>query len=110
MTEPSLNTAELYAGETPLDDRYLSPVYGSFIDFPPMMVQAGTSEMLFSDSDSVYQKALDAGVDVTGQAYTGMFHSFQQVSRNLPESKIAWQEARKFLKQTLYLIHIADIL
>lgn len=99
MTEPNLDTAEQYAGKTELDNPGLSPVFGSFEGFPPMLMQAGTSEMLFSDTESVFRKAKKAGVKIIGQAYHGMFHGFQCISEHLPESKIAWNETGKFLKK-----------
>ncbi len=90
-------TPPVYAGKTDLHDKYLSPVYGSFKDFPPMLLQVGTYEILESDSVTVFEKAKAAGVDVEFTQYRGMFHVFQLAGNLLPESKAAWAEVTNFL-------------
>ena len=65
-----------YAGDTDLKDPYLSPVYGDFEGFPPMLIQVGSHEVLESDSLTVAEKAQKDGVDVTLTRYEGMFHVF----------------------------------
>ncbi|MEI6578603.1 MAG: alpha/beta hydrolase [Eubacteriales bacterium] len=86
-----------YAGKTDLQDKYLSPVYGSFSGFPPMLLQVGTYEVLESDSLTVYKKAKAAGDDVKITEYKGMFHVFQMAGYLMPESKAAWVEVSDFL-------------
>lgn len=39
-----------YAAGTPLGTPYLSPVYGDLAGFPPVLIQAGTNEVLLGDS------------------------------------------------------------
>jgi acetyl esterase/lipase len=90
--------APAYAGKTNLHDKYLSPVYGSFKRFPPMLLQVGTYEVLESDSVTVYEKAKAAGVDVKLTKYYGMFHVFQMAGNMLPESRAAWAEVSAFIK------------
>jgi len=87
-----------YAGNTNLQDKYLSPMYGSFKGFPPMLLQVGTYEVLESDSVTVYEKAKAAGVDVKLTKYYGMFHVFQMAGNMLPESRAAWAEVSAFIK------------
>lgn len=86
-----------YAGSADLKDKYLSPKYGSFKDFPPMLLQVGTQEILESDTLAVYEKARDQGVDVRMTKYEGMFHVFQMAGTLFPESKAAWVEVMHFL-------------
>lgn len=88
----------LYAGNADLFDPYLSPVFGDYKDFPKMLIQVGTWEVLQSDSETIYENAKKNGVDVTLQEYEGMYHVFQQVGNLFPESKKAWKEIEKFLK------------
>jgi acetyl esterase/lipase len=85
-----------YAGNTDLHDKYLSPAYGEFQNFPPMLIQVGTYEVLESDAVTVFEKAKTAQVDVTLTRYEGMFHVFQCLP-NLPESKLAWKEVELFI-------------
>lgn len=86
-----------YAGSTDLKDKYLSPKYGEFNDFPPMLLQVGTQEILESDTEVVYEKARTQGVDVRMTKYQGMFHVFQMAGTAFPESKAAWVEVMHFL-------------
>lgn len=93
-------TQNKYAGDYDLTDPYLSPVYGDFDGFPPMLIQVGTYEILESDSDTVHQKAEAEGVNVVLSKYEGMFHVFQLAGNLLPESKQAWQEISEYLIST----------
>ena len=76
---------------------YISPLYGDFRGFPPMLIQVGSYEMLLSDSVSVAAKAGEQGVKVRLSIYDGMFHIFQMAAKMLPESKRAWVEIGKFM-------------
>ncbi|MEG2206581.1 MAG: alpha/beta hydrolase [Clostridia bacterium] len=80
-------------------DPYLSPTFGDYIGFPPMLLQAGGEEILLSDSQLIAQNARAHGVDCTFTIYPGMFHVFQGSLDLLPESKDAWAEIAAFLKR-----------
>lgn len=78
---------------------YISPVFGDFTGFPPMLIQVGTHEMLLSDSVTVAKKAKDVGVKVRFSQYEGMFHVFQRAMLLMPESRKAWIEVEKFIEK-----------
>ena len=78
-------------------DPYLSPSFGDYAGFPPMLLQVGSIEVLLSDSEMVYENARKHGVDCQLTVYNGMFHVFQAAMDLLPESKLAWQEIGQFL-------------
>lgn len=86
-----------YIGDADPANPYISPMFGDFKDFPPMLIQVGTHEMLFSDAETVAEKGKLAGVDVTFTVYDGMFHVFQMVGNLMPESKKAWAEVKDFI-------------
>lgn len=90
--------ANAYAGGADLHDPYLSPAFAEYEGFPPMLLQAGTWEMLLSDSRTVAEKAAAAGVDVTLTEYAGMFHVFQLFGSLIPESRAAWREVARFIR------------
>lgn len=77
---------------------YISPAFGDFKDFPPMLIQAGSYEMLLSDSVLVAEKAKKSGVKVRFTIYEGMFHIFQMCMKFLPESRYAWTEVKKYIE------------
>ncbi|NLO84304.1 MAG: alpha/beta hydrolase [Clostridiales bacterium] len=79
-------------------DRYISPSYGDFEGFPPMLLQVAEIEVLRSDSELIYQNAISHGVDCTLSIYSGMFHVFQGSLDLLPESRQAWAEVTEFVR------------
>lgn len=87
-----------YVGDNDPMDAYISPLFGDFRDFPPMLLQVGGYEMLLSDSVSVAVKARQQGVKVRLSIYEGMFHIFQMAAKMLPESRKAWVEIGKFIE------------
>ncbi|SHJ44146.1 alpha/beta hydrolase [Parasporobacterium paucivorans] len=88
-----------YIGDEDPKNPYISPVFGDFSGFPPMLMQVGTEEMLLSDTLTIAAKAKNQGVDVCLSVYEGMFHVFQMALKFIPESKKAWQEAAEFISR-----------
>lgn len=88
---------EYYRNDSP-ENPYISPVFGKYEGFPPMLMQVGECEMLLSDTITVAEKAKAAGVEVNMHIYPGMFHIFQKGMSMYPESKMAWDEIREFLR------------
>ena len=83
-----------------LSDPYLSPAYGDYTGFPPMLMQVGTREILLDDTRVVAQKAELAGVDVTETEYYQMFHVFQVIKDSgYKEADDAWKEIREFVEK-----------
>lgn len=85
-----------YAGETALTEPYLSPVYGEYHDFPPMLLTVGGYELMESDSLTIYEKARAAGVDARLIDAHGMFHVYP-LTYFLPESRAAWSAMEAFI-------------
>ena len=75
----------------------ISPAFGEYNGFPPMLLQAGSLEVLLSDSETVYENAKAYGVDCTLTVYQGMFHVFQGTLDRLEASRLAWAEVGRFL-------------
>ena len=97
-TKESLLFDPAYIGEgTDPKDPYVSPVFGDFTGFPPMLMQVGDYEMLLSDTLTIAKKAAKQGVKVKRTVYRGMFHVFQMALRLMPESRRAWREVGRFL-------------
>lgn len=97
-TRDSLIYNKDYIQDNDPTNPYISPLYGNFTGFPPMLIQVGSYEMLLSDSLLVAEKAKRAGVKVRLSVYEGMFHVFQMALLLIPESRKAWREAGKFLE------------
>ena len=97
-TRESLIYVNDYAGSHDKMDAYISPLFGDFREFPPMLIQVGSIEMLLSDSLSVAAKAREQGVKVRLSVYEDMFHVFQMAYLAIPESKRAWAEVGRFIE------------
>lgn len=74
-----------YAGAERLLDPSVSPLFGDLAGLPPLLLQAGTREMLRDDAVRFAERARDAGVDVELELWHGMQHCFQLL-QFLPES------------------------
>ena len=66
-----------YAAGRDLSDPDLSPLLGDFTDFPPTLIQVGTYEILYSDSEQLHKKLRAAHVPCTFEVYKDMWHVFQ---------------------------------
>ncbi len=86
-----------YVGDNRADDPYISPIYGDYHGFPPMLMQVGGDELLLDDTVKVAQKAEDAGVVIQQTTYPGMFHVFQMLFPELSEANRAWVEVEAFI-------------
>lgn len=98
-SRPEVVIGSSYVGDDRADNPYISPMFGDFTDFPKLLIQVGTDEMLLSDSQTVRDKAVAAGVDVRYSEYKGMFHVFQMAGKLIPESKRAWEEIKSFIDE-----------
>lgn len=86
-----------YIGEADPKDPYLSPMFGTYEGFPPVLFQVGSEEVLLSDTLTVADKIRKEGGKLRVSVYDGMFHVFQMAFRLIPESQEAWEEVRVFL-------------
>lgn len=94
----------MYAGPNDLEHPYASPILGDFSGgFPPTLVQAGTREMLLSDSVRLYQAMDVAGCSVKLDIYEGMPHVHQAwpTATETPEAIAACQKTARFLQHWL---------
>jgi acetyl esterase/lipase len=78
-------------------DPYASPVFGSFRDFPPIMVHAGSLELLRDDAARIGEKAAEANVPVSVEIYDGMHHVFQAYP-HAPEAKVSLSRIGQFVR------------
>lgn len=78
-------------------DHYASPVFGLFRDFPPIMVHAGSRELLRDDAARLGELAAAANVPVSVEVYDGMHHVFQ-ASPYAPEAKVSLGRLGHFIR------------
>jgi len=90
-------SARHYLKRTNPSDPYASPAFASFKDFPPIMVHAGSLEMLRDDASRLGDRAADAGVPVSVEIYDGMQHVFQ-ANPHVPEARVSLQRLGQFIR------------
>lgn len=67
---------DLYRAELSAADPRVSPYYGDFDGFPPLLLQAGELETLRYDSEALAEKLRDADCDCTLSIWEGGEHAF----------------------------------
>ncbi len=89
--------AEKYAPGKDLADPLLSPVYGDLSGLPPLFIQAGTRDLLYSDAMQLAKKAEKQGVSVTLDVWPDMLHAWQNFAPRFPEAQEALERAGEFV-------------
>ncbi len=82
-------------------DPLASPLYADLHGLPPLLLQVGDAEMLFSDSTRFAEKARLAGVDVTLEVMPQGQHVQQMAANLLPEARQAIQHIGQFIDSRL---------
>ena len=80
LTKAALMTAaERYVSPECFSDPLVSPLFGSFADFPPVLIQCGGQEMLLADARACAHKIEEAGGTVQLNVWETMPHLFQSL-------------------------------
>ncbi|MFP5306103.1 MAG: alpha/beta hydrolase [Gammaproteobacteria bacterium] len=99
-------SAQLYAGGHELTDPLVSPVYGSFEQFPPTQLVSGTRDLLLSDTVRVHRKMRAAGVPADLNVYEGVSHGDYLLVPDSPESREVHRDLSEFLR--IHLNSVSD--
>lgn len=88
-----------YAGELPLDDPRVSPLYGRFDGLPRLFICASRDEVLRDDAIRTAEKARAAGVSVELQIEEGLVHIWPLFAPLMPESGRTIKAIAAFIRQ-----------
>jgi acetyl esterase/lipase len=78
VTEPGLRMmADAYLGGADARNPLASPLYANLSGLPPLLIQAGSAEILLDDATRIAERAKAAGVEVELEAWEDMVHVFQ---------------------------------
>ena len=77
----------------------VSPVYGDYKGFPPLLIHAGEDETLRDDSIRLAAKAREGGVSVDLKVWPAVAHDWQLLYRFVPEGRESLEQASAFLIQ-----------
>ena len=88
------------AGHDPADG-LISPIFAGLSGLPPLIIQAGTHEVLLDDAIRLARQAATADVDVTLDITPGVPHVFQAYYAILDEAAAALDRAGQLLSARL---------
>jgi epsilon-lactone hydrolase len=95
------NSEKYLAGADPRQELLSPAILADPAGFPPLLLQAGTNEVLLDDTTRMAARAWDAGVDVILDVTAGVPHVFQTYAGVLDEADEALDRAALFLRQHL---------
>ncbi len=85
----------------------ISPVYGNFQGFPPLLIHVGEDETLRDDSVRLADKARQDGVPVDLKIWPTVAHDWQLLYRFVPEGRQSLEQASAFLVEQASLAKAA---
>ena len=91
--------SEYYTGSSNPELPLISPLYGDLKGLPPLLMYAGSDELMRDDSTRFAEKAADAGVDVTLKIGDGLFHCYPACAPLFPEANTALYEISAFIRK-----------
>lgn len=88
-------------GDEPNDyqNKYFSPIYGDYEGFPPTYICCGSEEMLLGDGIELFYKMRSSGVKAVLSVRAGMWHSYPECQRFVPEGKEELFKAVSYLQE-----------
>lgn len=90
---------QAYAPGRELASPMLSPLFGDFACFPPVLIQAGTNEILLSDSVRLRDRLVQAGIPCRLELYPDMWHVFQMFP--MKKANTAMENVGRFLLEII---------
>ena len=87
----------VYAGNIPLNDPRLSPIYADLKDLPPTLIQIGGYEIFVDEGIELLKKATADELNITLSVYRGMPHDFSILLPELDESVKSFIEIKNFV-------------
>jgi monoterpene epsilon-lactone hydrolase len=91
--------ARAYAEPSSWGDPLISPLCGTHAGLPPLLIQAGTEELLAPDAGLLAASASAAGVDVTYTRWPRMWHDFALQAGLLAAADSAVTQASWFVSK-----------
>lgn len=93
--------SKYYVGENDPTLPWISPLYGDLHGLPPILILVGNDEMMRDDSIRFFEKAREAGINITLRVGEGMVHCYPLFAPLFPEATQAMEEISTFIKTQL---------
>ena len=78
-----------------------SPLFGELSGLPPMLIQVGTAESMFDDSQRFADRAYAAGVEIEFEPWDNMFHGWHGSAHVLEDAQKAIDSIGRFCRKIL---------
>ncbi|MBJ7483883.1 alpha/beta hydrolase [Brevundimonas sp.] len=91
--------AERYLGGRSGQDPLANPLFANLRGLPPMMIQAGSAEILLDDAIRLAERAGKAGVEITLEIAPDMLHVWPFFFPALPEGREALGRGAEFIRK-----------
>lgn len=104
FSDPTLHPSHLsdiatvYAPDRRLTDPSISPLFGSFKNFPPTIITTGTRDMLLAMCLKLHRQMLRAGINVECRVWEGLWHVFEYYDQ-YPEANESLREIAAYLNE-----------
>lgn len=76
-----------------------SPINADLTGLPPLLIQVGSAEVLYSDAESLAKNAEAAGVEATLEEWPDMVHVWHLFHQNLEDGRKAIARIGEFVKE-----------
>ena len=102
LKEAILAAAGRYTTTDNFQNPLVSPLYGSFADFPPVFIQCGGKEILLADAKALAQKieAIEGSIQL--DVWPEMWHFFQAMDAQAKEAHLAVEKIGQWV-QSLFV-------
>lgn len=87
----------LYYRDEDLENPWISPALGDFTGLPPILLHAGTNEILAYDAQRLISQAVAAHVDIQAHFWAEMEHGLFLFAEVFPEATAAGDEIVRFI-------------
>jgi acetyl esterase/lipase len=102
--DPVLSEAEtvpLYVGDAEPTDPLISVRYGTYQNFPPVLLHVGTHEVLAWDAQEIIKGCIRDDVDLRVHFWSEMEHGLFLFAEVFPEATAAGDEIAAFIRERL---------
>ena len=89
--------AQYYANGMDLKIPAISPLFGTFIGLPPILIQVGTDEILLDDSRRLVELVKNAGSEIELEIWPKMFHAWHMHFILLSDARKAINKVGQFV-------------
>lgn len=91
--------SDSYRGRIPANDPRVSPLFAELHGLPPVLIQAGSEEILRDDALHLARRLNAAGVEAGCRIHDGMWHNFQMFSHVIKTADTALDEIGTFVRR-----------